>query len=265
MELHPGQRIAAPFLPAPAEVDTFMPRRSPSPSLPLTRSAAVRAVLDQRDAVDVRIQESAQKILDYRLRQKASAAMDLALLEERRAAPKREIRLERNLYVDAPRILGAAVVIPLPAPEPEPAFTYPDPAGGNAAVQERARERDEDGYQSGAMQRDDEVEAVGMAMDYERESGWRPEDVSRENLGFDIRSIRCNADGTYGGIRYIEVKGRAGAGAWVIRRAARACTWTRMPPPRRCKLPCSRRVRKRACAWRSSRFSSTGLTCHSPG
>lgn len=177
-------------------------------------------------SLDVLIQESNQKILDYQLRQQLGEEMDLALLQEqrnleqlceRRAALEREIRLERHLTVDAPRILGAAVVVPLPAPEPEPAFTYPDPAthGASGDAHPQNRERDDDGYQAGGMQRDDEVEAVGMAvaMAYEREADWRPEDVSRENLGFDIRSIRYNADGTYGGIRYIEVKGRAQTGA----------------------------------------------------
>ena len=31
MELHPGHRITAPFLPAPAEVKTFTPRRGYAP------------------------------------------------------------------------------------------------------------------------------------------------------------------------------------------------------------------------------------------
>ena len=40
------------------------------------------------------------------------------------------------------------------------------------------------------MKRDDEIEQIGMeaAMDYERLHGRAPEDVSAENLGFDIRS-----------------------------------------------------------------------------
>jgi hypothetical protein len=45
------------------------------------------------------------------------------------------------------------------------------------------------------------------AMDYERLHGRAPQDVSAENLGFDIRS----AD-DQGNLRYIEVKARAGAG-----------------------------------------------------
>lgn len=60
-----------------------------------------------------------------------------------------------------------------------------------------------------AMQSDAEIEAIGMklAMKYEIDNGRVPEDVSSENLGFDIRSI--DKDGS---IRYIEVKARAEIG-----------------------------------------------------
>ena len=61
-----------------------------------------------------------------------------------------------------------------------------------------------------AMKRDEDVERLGMeiAMKFEKENGREPEDVSKENLGFDIRS-----KGKDGKIRYIEVKARAGIGA----------------------------------------------------
>jgi SNF2 family DNA or RNA helicase len=57
-----------------------------------------------------------------------------------------------------------------------------------------------------AMQSDAELERIGMeiAMRYERENGRMPEDVSAQNLGFDIRSTDQN-----GKVRYIEVKARA--------------------------------------------------------
>ncbi len=56
------------------------------------------------------------------------------------------------------------------------------------------------------MQSDAEIERIGMdkAMAYEREQGRVPEDVSADNLGFDIRSIAHD-----GSVRYIEVKARA--------------------------------------------------------
>lgn len=65
------------------------------------------------------------------------------------------------------------------------------------------------------MRQDDEIEAVGMrvAMQHERDQGWHPEDASGENHGFDVRSSRYNADGTFADIRYIEVKARARSGA----------------------------------------------------
>lgn len=59
------------------------------------------------------------------------------------------------------------------------------------------------------MQSDAEVEKIGMeiAKTYEKENGRTPEDVSTENLGFDIRSTDRN-----GTVRYIEVKTRAASG-----------------------------------------------------
>ncbi len=58
------------------------------------------------------------------------------------------------------------------------------------------------------MSEDEEVERIAMeiAMEYERSQGREPEDVSKENLGFDIRSKGKD------GVRYIEVKGRAKEG-----------------------------------------------------
>jgi superfamily II DNA or RNA helicase len=61
-----------------------------------------------------------------------------------------------------------------------------------------------------AMYRDEELERIGMeiAMKFERENEREPEDVSKENLGFDIRSREKD-----GKVRYIEVKARAGIGS----------------------------------------------------
>ena len=61
-----------------------------------------------------------------------------------------------------------------------------------------------------SMKSDPEIERIGMdeTMRYEREHGRTPEDVSAENLGFDVRST--DPEGTK---RYIEVKARAGLGA----------------------------------------------------
>ena len=58
------------------------------------------------------------------------------------------------------------------------------------------------------MIEDEEIEKIGMqiAMEYEKREGRMPEDVSMENLGFDIRSIGKDE------IRYIEVKARSNDG-----------------------------------------------------
>ncbi|QAV33176.1 SNF2 family N-terminal domain-containing protein [Fervidobacterium changbaicum] len=60
-----------------------------------------------------------------------------------------------------------------------------------------------------SMKSDAEIEAIGIrvAMEYEIRNGRIPEDVSSQNLGFDIRSK--DKDGK---VRYIEVKARAGVG-----------------------------------------------------
>ena len=59
------------------------------------------------------------------------------------------------------------------------------------------------------MREDPDVERIAMkeAMLYEREQGRTPEDVSSQNLGFDVRST-----GLHGHKHYIEVKGRAVVG-----------------------------------------------------
>jgi len=63
---------------------------------------------------------------------------------------------------------------------------------------------------SDMMETDPEVERLGMgfAMDFETRNGRVTEDVSTQNLGFDIRS-----KDEAGLVRYIEVKARAGNGA----------------------------------------------------
>jgi hypothetical protein len=90
---------------------------------------------------------------------------------------KRNLERERNLTLSTPRFLGAVHVIPA--------------AGADEMVT------------------DPQVEQVGMdvTMQYERQQGWRPEDVSKENLGFDVRSTSPD-----GHKRYIEVKARAEMG-----------------------------------------------------
>lgn len=87
---------------------------------------------------------------------------------------EREIEQEQSLSISTPELLTVVRVIP---------------------------ERSD-------MVEDEEIERIGMeiAMEYERLHGREPEDVSAEDLGFDIRSRG------EGEIRYIEVKARARTG-----------------------------------------------------
>ena len=64
--------------------------------------------------------------------------------------------------------------------------------------------------ENSAMKTDPEIERIGMevTMCHEQEQGRTPEDVSAENLGFDVRSTDKR-----GAKRYIEVKARSGLGA----------------------------------------------------
>lgn len=91
---------------------------------------------------------------------------------------KKEITLERNLTMSTPRFIGVISVIP----------------------------EESKGFE---MRSDWVIEQVGMeyTMEYERKHGRTPEDVSSENLGFDVRST--DPDGNK---RYIEVKARAQTG-----------------------------------------------------
>lgn len=89
---------------------------------------------------------------------------------------KQTLERERHLTLSTPQFLGAVRVLP--------------------AIK-------------ATMVSDAEIERIGMeiAIQYERNHGWMPEDVSKENLGFDIRST--SPDGQK---RYIEVKARTEIG-----------------------------------------------------
>jgi superfamily II DNA or RNA helicase len=142
-------------------------------------SAFTQVILD----LQVQIQELHGKVLlgDVKVQDKISK------LQERinDKIEKKKLRLEslelmEQLNPKEPEILGCAYVVPLTQVE------YLGHYG---------------------MSRDDEVEAIAMqfAMAYETTSGWKPEDVSAKNEGYDIRSISPDELK-----RYIEVKGRSG-------------------------------------------------------
>ena len=179
-------------------------------------------------SLDYLIQESNQKILDYQIRESLGETMDLPILNEqrnlnelksRRADLALEIQLEQELIVNEPKFLGAAMVLPIELTHPTKIVTYGNGNEGHTAskVGEAPKQTyqvssDESGVDA---ERKAEIEAVGMrvALAYEHEQGWQPEDVSAENHGFDIRSFLYDETGAIQDVRYIEVKARAQSGA----------------------------------------------------
>ena len=118
---------------------------------------------------------------DEKAQQKLSAKeARLEELKQRKVERLQELEEGTELFPIAPEVLGCAYVVPLNQVEYKHTF---------------------------GMSRDDEVEAIAMqtAMDYEKANGRTPEDVSKDNVGYDVKSID-----TEGQKRYIEVKGRAG-------------------------------------------------------
>jgi len=138
------------------------------------------------------ILESEAKLIEYETRRaKGENLPEVELLNEqrrkeelkmRKQALEEEIRHETSLLPSPPKILGVARVFPHPAADQ-------------------------------SMRSDAEIEAIGMqvALQYEREHGRNPEDVSAHNLGYDIRSTSPSGE-----VRYIEVKARATTGAIVL-------------------------------------------------
>lgn len=100
-------------------------------------------------------------------------------LERKKQRLEKEIEAEVHLYPTEPKIIGAVRVLPQMKP------VSPD------------------------IVSDEEIEKIGMsiAMDYERTHERLPEDVSLQNLGYDIRSQDKSIN-----YRYIEVKARAREG-----------------------------------------------------
>ncbi|NSW79113.1 MAG: DUF3883 domain-containing protein [Chthonomonadetes bacterium] len=137
------------------------------------------------------IRESDRKLLDYDSRAEAGQDMRLAIEQERenlkRLVREREERLdalqkEQTLTVLEPQLEAIVLVCAEPSDEER----------GDAGDPESVRR----------------IEAIGMevAMRYEREQGRQPVDVSREYVGYDIRS-----EGG-GEVRCIEVKAFATTG-----------------------------------------------------
>ena len=128
------------------------------------------------------------ELIDLNLRKENGEAVDLAIhnkaekkagYEKALSDLKDEIQKGASLTMGMPRLKGIVRIVP--------AANVPE-----------------------AMQTDPEIEKIGMdvTMRYESANNRIPEDVSAENLGFDIRS-----KGSGGTVRYIEVKARSGIAA----------------------------------------------------
>lgn len=134
------------------------------------------------------ITEADGKIMEYqKKKEKEGEDMELKIREEQKRKEQlksrldgviKEAELKSSITYENPNLLTSIVVKPHPAPTTE------------------------------GMRRDEEVEEVAMkkSMEYERENGRNPKDVSEQNLGYDIKSTEN------GEVRYIEVKGRAQTG-----------------------------------------------------
>ncbi|MDZ4203338.1 MAG: helicase-related protein, partial [Bacteroidales bacterium] len=135
------------------------------------------------------IQELQAKVLtgDTRVQEKMLKKQErIVELMQKKQERLQQLALMTQIAPKAPEILGCAYVVPLSQLE------YKGHYG---------------------MSRDDEAEAIAMqtAMEYERSTGWIPEDVSATNQGYDIRSISPDEIK-----RYIEVKGRSGGDGSVM-------------------------------------------------
>ena len=133
--------------------------------------------------LDIEINELQGKVLlgDVKIQEKLLHKMERkAELLRKKDERIREMEQMVQINPKAPEILGCAYVVPLSQMEYEQHY---------------------------GMKRDDEVEAIAMnmAIEYEAVNEWQAEDVSSQNLGYDIRSIN-KLDIK----RYIEVKGRSG-------------------------------------------------------
>jgi len=139
--------------------------------------------------LQVQIQELQGKVLvgDTRAQEKILKKQErINELIEKKGNRLASLELMTQLSPKAPEVLGCAYVVPLTQVE------YHNTYG---------------------MSRDDKVEAIAMEVssNYELEQGWKPEDVSKNNEGYDIRSTSPDEFK-----RYIEVKGRSSEGGVML-------------------------------------------------
>jgi superfamily II DNA or RNA helicase len=107
-----------------------------------------------------------------------------------------ELNRERQITARPPTVLGGALVVP---------------AGwfGRAEVDGDALVLRETPPKNGAANGEVERIAMEAVMAYERQQGFEPRDVCKENRGYDIESRYPASHPKAGQLRFIEVKGRA--------------------------------------------------------
>jgi len=142
-------------------------------------SAFTQVIMD----LQIQIQELQGKVLlgDNKVQEKILKKQErINELIHKKQSRLESLELMTQLSPKAPEVLGCAYVVPLTQVE------YVGHYG---------------------MSRDDEAEAIAMqaTMDYEKSVGWKPQDVSANNEGYDVKSISPEELK-----RYIEVKGRSG-------------------------------------------------------
>ena len=172
----------------PGHVDEVRGRRLPEiDKVEREVTARLKKEINHWDhrAEDLKAQERAGRSTRLSADQAAARADDLADRLRRRLG---ELTNERDISALPPTVRGGAVVLPvglLQASAPGGDRQMPEPS-----VQARA-----------------EIERIAMeaVAAVERALGNEPRDVSKENRGYDIES----RDPSGGGLRFIEVKGRA--------------------------------------------------------
>jgi len=192
----------------PAILWDFIPKDNNEPtSADMTMGRAQKYAIDavenyRQDIVDERRRQAkikkkyGIKSLEYLI---GELDADLAELYERQAEGEKVYIVIRNKeerkrqYEEALKTLQKEI-------EQEVSLTISMPKFLGAVLVKPPISRD--------MVSDKEIERIGMeiAMGYEKNQGRKPEDVSKENLGFDLRS---KGDGE---TRYIEVKARKNEG-----------------------------------------------------
>ena len=106
-------------------------------------------------------------------------------LEKELKARRASLARRKVTALEGPRVVGVAAVLPGPVPAAIEA------GGGDQSATEKA--------------------AMEFTMRHEREHGWTPIDMSKQGVGYDVRST-----GPDGEFRYIEVKGHQATGDIIL-------------------------------------------------